>query len=124
MNGIAFCHSKENIPLSKRFKDLPEDIKWIYVDINADEDEDTMKGSIYDYRTIEKLSSFRKDGYDYIVMPNCPVKNNNLYLYNLYSPIISCSCLLKREGKLLNNNSYSCFVNLLDPILSGYCQSK
>jgi hypothetical protein len=114
--GLAFCHRKIHAPLDQVFstlKDLP--IAWIYVDPTADESASEIKGSMYDRKILLECAKLQPQGYDYVVMPFCPIESNELFLYNMVTPMIASSCLLKVGGKLLSTNFIMKALQYLDP---------
>jgi hypothetical protein len=117
--GVAFCHTKENTKLSTYFPEFKnKKIKWTYLDPSARSSDNQFEGSMYELTDLRKVMKVRKEGFDFLVMPYCPLGvNNKLQLYALLTPLIAASCLLKEGGLLITTSFISFAVEYLDPQL-------
>lgn len=115
LKGLAFCHKETDEDLEIRFPMIEGlDIEWKYFDIRAEEDKNHIRGSIYDP---DKLSSASiKGGYNYIVMPSCPIYfDPKMQLYRMMTPLLAAKCLLASDGILLSNNMMNGLYELANP---------
>lgn len=88
-------------------------IEWKYYDIRAEEDKNHIRGSIYDS---DKLSSASiEGGYNYIVMPSCPIYLDfKMQLCRMMAPLLASKCLLAINRILLSNNMLNGLYELAD----------
>lgn len=88
-------------------------IEWKYYDIRAEENKNHIRGSIYDP---DKLSSSSiEGGYNYIVMPSCPIYfDSKMQLCRIMAPLLASKCLLATNGILLSNNMLNGLYELAD----------
>lgn len=110
MYGLAFCHREDQRDLLKIFPEVATPIRWKYLDILGNPSANQIIGSMYEPGVLREVS-LGKRGYDYVVIPNCPIGPFNLedkvLLYTLTSPLIAASCLLGDNGICISNNFVS-----------------
>ena len=115
LKGLAFCYKETDEDLEVRFPMLEElNIEWKYFDIRSEENKNHIRGSIYDP---DKLSSASiEGGYNYIVMPSCPIYfDPKMQLCRIMAPLLASKCLLATNGILLSNNMMNGLYELANP---------
>lgn len=113
--GLAFCHKESDKPLEKIFPTLDGlNIEWKYLDKKGEKSELQIKGDIFSPFSL--IDASVDGGYDYIVMPFCPIVGGDItLLYKTVAPLLAAKCLLNNNGIILANNLMRAFIRLLDP---------
>jgi hypothetical protein len=130
--GLALCHRPDHKTLEQIIPELSTyNINWVYVNVvnkdkeSKEEIENLIIGDMFALNTLDKANAARPEGYDFVMMPFCPLgKTGKLSKYYLVAPLIASAGLMREAGVFISTNLLIFSIQLLDPVISSLHTSE